>query len=160
MTYIVYVFQLPKIFTENVDNFSGFLLFSHESIHTDFSSDPSLVFCNNHPQWVKPDPSKAKKKKKHHRGFLVFSCFPCSHMLSFFSFSPFTVGWMLFYHLLTSQSPQIKYSNSACSSCHCFSLNFFFFFLSPAWYQLYSNFPSIFHHLRSCISYCYVKITH
>ena len=119
----------------------GFCYFSHESIHTDFSSDPSLVFCNNHPQWVKPDPSKAKKKKKHHRGFLVFSCFPCSHMLSSFSFSPFTVGWMLFYHLLTSQSPQIKYSNSACSSCHCFSLHFFFsFFL-----KLGTSYIQIFH---------------
>ena len=73
---------------------------------------------------------KKKKKKKYHRGFLVFCCFPCSHMLSSFSFSPFTVGWMLFYHLLTSQSPQIKYSNSSCSSCHCFSLQFFLSFSS------------------------------
>ena len=64
----------------------------------------------------------AKQKKKYHRGFLVFSYFPCSHMLSSFS-CPVTMGWMLFYHLLTSQSPQIKYINRACSSYHCFILH-------------------------------------
>lgn len=76
------------------------------------------------------NPILAKQKKKYHRGFSVFSCFPCSHMLSSFSCSPFTMGWMLFYHLLTSQSPRIKYTNSACSSCHCFILHFFLSFSS------------------------------